>query len=148
MPGVQVAHRGNECHARARSAPFLHPPPQRRDRFDQLQGHYLNRGSGLRPLHPQLPLGTVPLNFPVLVDDPARLFPVLKEAGVPIWRFGEFLDAEVTEQLCPNSCHLSRSVFQFPCHSELRQEELDWMIDTILTKLKQATAGPVAANGS
>ncbi len=95
---------------------------------------------GLEPLHPELAPGTVPLNFPVIVDQPSTLFPVLKHAGVPIWRFGEYLDEEITEEVCANSCYLSRHVFQFPCHSELRPEELSWMVDTIRSHLQTDTA--------
>jgi len=94
---------------------------------------------GLRPLHPELTPGTVPLNFPVVVDRPETLFPALKHAGVPIWRFGEYLDEEITERVCANSCYLSRHVFQFPCHSELRPEELSWMVDTIQAHLRTDT---------
>jgi hypothetical protein len=100
----------------------------------------LGNAPGLRPLHPELTPGVVPLNFPVIVDRPTTLFPALKLAQVPIWRFGEYLDEEITEQVCANSCYLSRHVFQFPCHSELRPEELSWMVNTILSQL-QADAG-------
>jgi len=100
----------------------------------------LDNVPGLRPLHPELTPGTVPLNFPVIVDRPTTLFPALKLARVPIWRFGEYLDDEITEKVCANSYYLSRHVFQFPCHSELRPEELSWMVNTILSHL-QADAG-------
>jgi dTDP-4-amino-4,6-dideoxygalactose transaminase len=113
----------------------------RRANYQYLLEH-LGKVQGMHPMHPELPAGTVPLNFPVLVDQPATLFPTLKRAGVPIWRFGEFLDDEVTEEVCANSCHLSRHVFQFPCHSELRPAELSWMVDTILTHLSQITDVP------
>jgi len=112
----------------------------RRANYRYLLEH-LGNVSGIQPMHPDLPSGTVPLNFPVLVDQPATLFPALKRAGVPIWRFGEFLDDEVTEDVCPNSYRLSRHVFQFPCHSELRPAELAWMVDTILAHLSYETNG-------
>lgn len=114
---------------------------ERRANYRYLLEH-LGNSPGIRPLYPELPAGTVPLNFPVFVDSPSTLFPALKRAGVPIWRFGEYLDEEITEQVCSNSCHLSRHVFQFPCHSELRPGELSWMVDTILAHTsKDANTG-------
>lgn len=104
----------------------------------------LSKLPGLHPLHPQLPDGVVPLNLPVLVDDAETLFPLLKRAGIPIWRFGEYLDDAVTSDVCANSCHLSGHVFQFPCHSELRPAEIDWMVDTIRLHLAQLDNGKVA----
>ena len=111
----------------------------RRANYRYLLEH-LGNVPGLRPLHPELTPGTVPLNFPVIVDRPAPLFPVLKRARVPIWRFGEYLDEEVTEEVCANSCYLSRHVFLFPCHSELRSDELSWMVDTIRAHLEADAA--------
>jgi dTDP-4-amino-4,6-dideoxygalactose transaminase len=33
--------------------------------------------------------------------------------------------------VCANSADLSRRVLAFPVHQELRERELDWMIDAI-----------------
>jgi dTDP-4-amino-4,6-dideoxygalactose transaminase len=92
---------------------------------------------GCRALFPALPENVVPQVFPVLFDQPARDFPRLKHAGVPIIRFGEYLWPGVDEQLCSQSIELSRRVFQFPCHQDLRAEELNWMIDVIRNVMEQ-----------
>ena len=73
-----------------------------------------------------------------LLDEPERVFPLLKAQGVPIIRFGEFLWPGVDAALCPNSADLSRRLFQFPCHQGLRPGELAWMI----TRLRQVLAQP------
>lgn len=86
---------------------------------------------GCEPLFPELPRGVVPYVFPLLVDEPERVFPVLKRQGVPILRFGEYLWEGVDELVCPVTADLSRRLFQFPCHQELRREELAWMIDRV-----------------
>ena len=88
---------------------------------------------GMRPLFSELPDGTIPLVVPIIVNEPDRLFPALKRARVPIWRFGEYLHPSVTDDTCENSVFLSHHVFQFPCHSELTHEELTWMINAIKT---------------
>lgn len=86
---------------------------------------------GCHPLFSVLPEKVVPYAFPLVIDEPERVFPMLKLAGVPIIRFGEALWPGVNESICPISVEFSRKVFQFPCHQELSQAELEWMIDTI-----------------
>lgn len=86
---------------------------------------------GVRPLYPTLPDGVCPWVYPLVADDPALLFERVQAAGVPVTRFGNPLWQGVDEQVCANSVRLSRQVLSFPCHQELRAEELGWMIDAI-----------------
>jgi dTDP-4-amino-4,6-dideoxygalactose transaminase len=86
---------------------------------------------GTRPLFPALPDGVCPWVFPLLADEPERLFERLKLAGVPVVRFGHPLWAGVDATVCANAADLSRRVLSFPCHQELREHELAWMIDAI-----------------
>jgi dTDP-4-amino-4,6-dideoxygalactose transaminase len=86
---------------------------------------------GGKPLFPTLPEGVVPQVFPVLMDEPARIFALLKHQGVPIIRFGEFPWPAMPASRCTDSTELSRRVFQFPCHQDLTPGELDWMIGCI-----------------
>lgn len=83
---------------------------------------------GCRPLHASLPDGACPWLFPLLVDDPEPLFARLHAAGVPMTRFGDTLWPGAG---CPNSAYLSRHVLAFPCHQELRADELAWMCAAI-----------------
>ena len=101
---------------------------------------------GSRPLFPALPEGVVPFAFPLLVDEPARLFRPLKSQGVPIMRFGEFLSEEIRPDLFPEAIELSRRVFQFPCHQEMRPDELDWLVTTVRQEL--LTAATKAGSGA
>ncbi|WP_305822835.1 DegT/DnrJ/EryC1/StrS family aminotransferase [Massilia brevitalea] len=97
--------------------------------------HYLRldtalRGlPGIRPLHAQLPDGACPWVFPLLADDPEALFARLKALGVPLTRFGHPLwqDADT----CPNAAMLARRVLSLPCHQELREQEVDWLVDAV-----------------
>lgn len=86
---------------------------------------------GCRPLHAQLPDGVYPWVFPLWVEQPQQAFVALKQAAVPVLRFGEYLWPGVNAELCPNSVALSRHVLQFPCHQELTPDELGWMIGRI-----------------
>lgn len=85
------------------------------------------------PLFAELPEHTVPWVFPLYVEHPEKYFTSLKKQGVPVWRFGEFLDSAVTKEVCPVSVEYSRHIFQFPCHQSLTSSEIDWM----LKKIKQ-----------
>ncbi|MBL4589447.1 MAG: DegT/DnrJ/EryC1/StrS aminotransferase family protein [Alphaproteobacteria bacterium] len=88
------------------------------------------------PLFKNLPHDVVPLVYPLKFQCPEQYFSALKEKGVPIWRFGEYLDEKVTPEEFPISRELSETVFQFPCHQSLTQDELDWMIKTIKETIK------------
>lgn len=79
---------------------------------------------GARPLHPVLPDGVCPWMFPLVVDDADTVFARLHLAGVPVTRFAEGTDASA----CANSAYLQRHVLAFPCHQELRTDELAWLI--------------------
>ena len=83
---------------------------------------------GCKPLFASLPEGVVPQVFPLVFEAPERAFPLLKRAGVPIIRFGEYLWEGMDASTFPVSVDLSRRVFQLPCHQELDDRELEWMI--------------------
>jgi dTDP-4-amino-4,6-dideoxygalactose transaminase len=83
---------------------------------------------GVRPLFAALPDGVCPWVYPLVADDPGRLFERVQAAGVPVTRFGSTLWDGVDERVCANSMWLSRHVLSFPCHQELRDDELAWMI--------------------
>lgn len=102
----------------------------RRVNYERMVGG-LQNVPGMKPLFKSLPQGTVPLVVPIVVHQASNLFPRLKNLGVPIWRFGEFLDPVIDESVCANSVFLSAHVFQFPCHPELRDDEIDWIVDTV-----------------
>lgn len=86
---------------------------------------------GVRPLFPALPDGVCPWLYPLVADDPERLYGRVQAAGVPVTRFGRPLWDGVDEQVCANSTWLSRHVLSFPCHQELREDELAWLVDAI-----------------
>jgi len=91
---------------------------------------------GARPLFPRLPDGVCPWVYPLAVDDPELLYQRVQAAGVPVTRFGRPLWEGVDERVCADSVWLSRHVLSFPCHQELRDEELAWMIGAIRKALR------------
>jgi dTDP-4-amino-4,6-dideoxygalactose transaminase len=83
---------------------------------------------GVRPLHPRLPEGACPWVFPLVASDPERLFAALKALRVPLTRFGTPQWQGVDAHTCANSAMLARHVLALPCHQELRDDEIDWLI--------------------
>lgn len=98
------------------------------------QAHYrrlslaLANVPGCRPLWPELPATTVPYMFPLLVDEPDRVFPLLKQRAIPLLRFAEQLWPTMASADYPVAQCYSRHLLQLPCHQELRSQELDWII--------------------
>jgi perosamine synthetase len=87
--------------------------------------------AGARPLFSCLPDDVAPYVFPLVVDEPEKIFPALKHRGVPVIRFAEYLWREMDPKTCAVTLNYSRRVFQFPCHQELTAGELRWMIKEI-----------------
>ena len=95
----------------------------------------LGRLAGCRPLFARLPEDVCPWLYPLVVEQPEAVFGRLLEAGVPVTRFAETLWPGVDAGVCANSAGLSRQVLAFPCHQELRPQELDWLIAQVTKAL-------------
>jgi perosamine synthetase len=91
---------------------------------------------GARPLHAILPDGVCPWMFPLVVDDAAAVFTRLHREGVPLTRFAETLWDGVDATVCTNAVFLSRHVLALPCHQELAQDELAWIVDRLRAALQ------------
>jgi len=85
----------------------------------------------VRTLHRELPQGTCPWLFPLLADDPDALVQRLAREGVPLTRFGHPLASGVGPSTCANAARLARHVLGLPCHQELREDELRWLVDAV-----------------
>lgn len=96
----------------------------------------LNR-TDCRPLFPALSIDVVPQVFPLYVKQCLPVFIKLKSQGVPIIRFGEFLDEQITNDFCSVSVDYSEHVLQFPCHQTLTADEVKWMIDLLVCALNE-----------
>ncbi|MBB5018312.1 hypothetical protein HNQ59_001600 [Chitinivorax tropicus] len=97
--------------------------------------HIVNDIPGVRPLFPALPDGVVPYMFPLLLDEPKRYFPALKQARLPIWRWDE-----LAESSCEVSQRYGIGLLQLPCHQSIRHDELDWMA-TQLSQIMHSNKG-------
>lgn len=118
----------------ARAAGHARIVSRRRANYLRLQ-QALRDQPGCSLVFEDLPVGVVPYVFPLLVDDPERVFPYLKRRGVPIIRFGEYLWSGVDETTCSVAADYSRRLFQFPCHQELQEGEIGWILDEVRSVL-------------
>lgn len=102
---------------------------RRRANYSRLADELAGLGEGY-PLFPALPEGVTPYMFPFVLKDHSRTFPLLKHQGLPIFRWE---DVEKTD--CTVSTEYSMNLLQLPCHQELTEGEITWMIRTIRAAL-------------
>ena len=103
---------------------------KRRRFFDRMAASFSGH-TGCRPIINKLTDGMVPYMFPLWIDNLSAVFPKLEDRAVPMQRFGQFLWNGVDETVCPNSFAFSKHLIQLPCHQELRDDEVAWIIDTV-----------------
>lgn len=90
---------------------------------------------GCRALFPTLVDGCVPYMFPLLVDDPTTSFQLLKRLGVPIWRWDDMAVSD-----CPIASRYRLQLLHLPCHQDLSDAELAWMIAAVTAAMATATS--------
>ena len=91
-----------------------------------------------RPLFPVLGDAVVPYIFPLWVERPERVFRRLKEEAVPLFRW-ERLWNDDAARTDPLSARYAAELFQFPCHQELTDDDLSWMIERIRAAFNAAS---------
>ncbi len=87
--------------------------------------------NGCHPILPRLSDGVVPYMLPLWIDHLPKIFPHLEDAAMPMQRFGQFLWPDANKTPCPVSESYSRNVIQIPCHQELTEDDLNWMVETL-----------------
>ncbi len=109
------------------------------------QQHYrrlvqeLQQLPGAKPLFPDLPDDVVPYVFPLLVDRSEIIFDRLKKLGFPLFRWDSLSD-ELDPKTHIQALRYAEALFQIPCHQELTDDDLNWMILTLRTTLMNAAA--------
>lgn len=90
-----------------------------------------------RPLIGEIAEGTVPFMVPVYIENLAEHFAAFEDAALPMQRFAQFLWPDMPENICSVTADYSNNVILFPCHQELRQKDLLWMVTTVRNILEQ-----------
>jgi dTDP-4-amino-4,6-dideoxygalactose transaminase len=104
---------------------------RRREHYSRLSRE-LAEVPGGRPLLPSLPEGVVPYVLPFVLEKPAESYPALRRAGVPIYRW-----EGVARDACDVAKIYETRLVQFPCHQELTETEVTWLIATVRRVLAQ-----------
>jgi dTDP-4-amino-4,6-dideoxygalactose transaminase len=87
--------------------------------------------AGAIALFPELPPGVVPYMFPLRLADPDPTFMRLRREGLPVLRFAEHRVPGIDATVCPVTVDFARSVVQLPCHQELREHEMDRLMERV-----------------
>lgn len=82
-------------------------------------------------LYPELPAGCVPYMFPLYIRRPDPHFYMLKQLGVPIWRWDEMGKSD-----CAVAADYRLNLIHLPCHQELSPNELEWMMMKVTSVMK------------
>lgn len=103
---------------------------RRRMRFEQwLQA--TSRLPACQAFQPILPEGCVPYMFPLYIERPETHFLLLKQLGMPVWRWDN-----MAKSSCPVSRRYRAHLLQLPCHQELSEQEMAWLIAALGAVLK------------
>ena len=94
-----------------------------------------------RALFDGLPDDCVPYMFPLVIDHPQTHFYVLKQLGVPIWRWDD-----MAESPCGVSQRYRQHLLHMPCHQALSDADLDWMTSAVAKVMLQGSSA--GANAS
>ena len=79
-----------------------------------------------RPLFDELPDDVVPYMFPLYIEHPTPHFFILKQLGLPIWRWDEMAVSN-----CAVAMDYRLHLLHLPCHQSLAQPEMRWMTQTL-----------------
>lgn len=107
--------------------------------------NYLRLDAALRdlpdakPLFDRLPDGVVPYVFPLLVARPERVFRRLKVDGVPLFRWERLWNDEAA-LIDPLAARYATEIFQLPCHQELTDDDLGWIIERVRAAFAAASS--------
>lgn len=95
----------------------------------------LSAAAGCRVLFPRIHGGAVPYALPLHVDDAERVYPHLRAAGLPVYRWDRYWPgAQEVEDGA--GLDWGRHVIQISCHQDLTLEHVDAMANRIETALR------------
>jgi len=85
---------------------------------------------GFHVLYPDLPERAAPYVLPIWVKDPEPKYQALRAAGCPVFRW-EWLWPGTPLLSGDEGLAWSRHVFQLPCHQDLTERDLEWLVTTV-----------------
>ncbi|MFZ4285924.1 DegT/DnrJ/EryC1/StrS family aminotransferase [Variovorax sp. HJSM1_2] len=89
--------------------------------------------AGCVPLLPTLAPETVPYMFPLRLLAPETVFFRLKRQGLPVWRWDDLALSH-----CRSATQYRLELLHLPCHQELQDQHMDWMLKTLQQALNNS----------
>lgn len=86
-------------------------------------------------LYPDLPEGTVPYMFALHIARPDVHFFALKRLGVPVWRWDDMAISG-----CGVSMNYRTHLLHLPCHQELTEQQMQWMMSAVAAVMAMVAA--------
>jgi hypothetical protein len=108
----------------------------RRRNYEHMAG-LLARVPGTRVLFPALPDGVVPYVFPLWVEAPYDVYPRMRAAGIPLFRWDDVWPG-VPALANDVGADWSIRVFQIACHQDLSLADLEAIADSVKQILADA----------
>lgn len=101
---------------------------KRRENFLELVKAFSGKRT-CRALFSELPVNAVPYVFPLIVDNPDASYLQLRRKGIMVQRW-EHAFHGLRGGYCPTSDYYANHLYQVPCHQELSESQLSYMIST------------------
>lgn len=106
----------------------------------QMLAEGLTSAPGAKPFRADLPDGVAPYVFPLLLSEPALMYPALRAAGVPMYRWDE-----ADEKECTETGKLKYHLVQLPCHQGLANSDIQKLIVIVHRVLSQVRAAQASS---
>lgn len=87
-------------------------------------------------LFPRLTADCVPYMFALQIEHPETHFSTLKQLGLPVWRWDDLAMSD-----CRISSGYRLKLLQLPCHQELSEQQMQWMISALGLVMRQLPPG-------
>ena len=87
---------------------------------------HIQKIKGVKPVYPKLPKGTVPLNFPVIIQKKNRdnVYFALRALGIEVVSLYYCIIKEISKKEFPTSYFISNHIMNFPLHEEITQKNI------------------------
>ncbi|MFX0202075.1 MAG: aminotransferase class I/II-fold pyridoxal phosphate-dependent enzyme, partial [Candidatus Hodarchaeota archaeon] len=102
----------------------------RRNNYKYLHQN-IKRIHGIKLVFDELPDGTNPLFFPIIVKNRKNLYQRMKQKGVVTFPFWEVFHKEVPWDKFPDAVFLKNHLLGLPVHQDLTQRNLDYLLETL-----------------
>jgi perosamine synthetase len=103
----------------------------RRDNYETLL-YLLKECDRIKPLFGELPPGTCPLFFPVIVDNRNELAVKMNELGIDARAFWKGYHGQLPWEDFPDACFLKDNLLALPIHQELSRNNIEYIAENMI----------------